>query len=185
MLPVNLLPIIATCLALALPGLDFNALSEVQKSAVSQGHMVYNSGAYGLSYVNSTVGNEDFDGHRAVIYFPEEQKHFVYDLFSGNRLFSIDRGVPTASVDLVQAGKASFSIFEKQCKNKELGNAESGICLPHTCWIGESHNCTRGFYDCCTAALQDYNGRYECSNAICKDPSTFIRNYVDGGCCDA
>lgn len=184
MLFLKQLVLAGLCKAQALPNLNLDGLSEIQKSAVSQGHIVYNSAAYSLSYINSTIGNEEFDGHRAVIYIPEEHEHYVFDLFSGNRLFSIDRGIPTASLAKGLSAKTSFSIFDKKCKNKELGNAESGICLPHTCWIGESHNCTRGFYDCCTATLQDYNGRYECSNAICKDPASFIVNYIDGGCCN-
>lgn len=178
---------LAAALAVLPASLDFNSLSEAQKIAASQGQLVYNSGAYSLWYVNATQGNEEFEGQRAVVYLPEEQKHFVFDLFSGNQLFPIDRPAPTAILTASGANAVAkaLSIFEKQCINQEIGNPESGICLYHSCSYGDSKNCSGEYFDCCTASLQDYNGRYMCSNAICKKTSEIWTNYKNGGCCSS
>lgn len=166
--------------------LDFESLDSAQKAAVNGGHIVYNTGAYSLSYVNSTTGKSDFQGQLAVIYLPTEKKHFVFDLYTGKQIFFIDRPTPSAISSEPQDKDSSveFLIFEKQCKNRELGNPNSGICPHHVCHFGDSNNCTGGYFDCCTAALRDYNGKYACSNAICKDASEYLLNHKNGGCCN-
>ncbi|CCE85177.1 Piso0_004759 [Millerozyma farinosa CBS 7064] len=160
--------------------------SEGMIAAAYNGFTIFNSGAFDESYARSCKGDSKYQGTRCVAYNPEVGKHFIYDMYTGQKVKEIDRSNPGSGHRIENKSSSSgaqSSLAENQCLNSKLGNPNSGICDYSSCALAGSGNCTSEYYDCCTNSLQDYNGRQECSQAICKKTDSLLLNYVDGGCC--
>lgn len=160
--------------------------SEGMIAAARNGFTIFSSGAFDESYARLFEGDPKYQGARCVAYNPDTNKHFVYDMYTGAKVKEIERPNPGSGHRIENKSSNSgtqASPTEVQCLNSKLGNPSSGICNYSGCEIAGSGNCTSDYYDCCNNSLQDYNGRQECSQAICKKTGSLLLSYKDGGCC--
>lgn len=140
--------------------------------------------AFDVEYILGLKGNESYQGHRAVGFSKSDNQHFIYDVFSGEKIRPVNRGEAQSSIPTPESvNRLTIHIFLKQCLNVELGNPDSGMCDSSGCGFANSSSCNESYFDCCTQKLQDTNGRWECAWAVCKKTTLLLTDYENGGCC--